>query len=146
MALSASNASDRARQLIALSVRLGERLVSETQSLAAHRPQDIYDGIEETRNLSNLYRHETLRIKADPTLLDGLPAVDKQALREATELFQARLHKYELAVNAAKTVTEGIINAVAQDLSAQRNQSATYGARGRTRDSGPQTLNFGKNA
>lgn len=40
MALAAANATERARQLIALTTRLGERLVSETASLQARRPQD----------------------------------------------------------------------------------------------------------
>jgi len=146
MALAAANATERAQQMIALTTRLGERLVSDTASLAARRPQDIYEGIEETRKLSNLYRHESMRIKADPGLLEGLSAADKKALREATELFQERLHQYELAVNAAKAITEGIINAVAEDLSSRRNQVSPYGAKGRTLDTGPQSLNFGKKA
>ncbi len=146
MALAAANATERAQQLIVLTARLGERLVSETASLAARRPQDILEGIEETRNLSNLYRHESMRIKADPTLLAGLSPADKKTLREATELFQERLHKYELAVNAAKTITEGIISAVAEDMSSRRRQTSPYGARGRTLDTGPQSLNFGKKA
>ncbi|CAL4867402.1 hypothetical protein MMA231_01655 [Asticcacaulis sp. MM231] len=146
MALSAASPSDRATQLIALTIRLGERLVGETACLEAHRPQDIYEGIEETRNLSNLYRHELMRIKSDPSLLNGLTANEKKALREATELFQERLHRYELAVTAAKTVTEGIISAVAEDLSARRTQNSPYGARGRRVVTGPQSFNFGKNA
>lgn len=146
MALAAANATERARQLIALTSRLGERLVAETASLLARRPQDIFEGIEETRNLSNLYRHESMRIKADPSLLEGLSPADKKTLREATELFQDRLHKYELAVNAAKTITEGIISAVADDLNSRRKQTSPYGAKGRTLDTGPQSLNFGKKA
>ncbi|MEI9902708.1 MAG: hypothetical protein WDN06_01030 [Asticcacaulis sp.] len=90
MALSAQNGSERARQLIALTVRLGERLERETAILEAHRPQDLYEGIEETRNLSNLYRHECTRIKMDPTLLDGMSPAEKQALKTATELFNER--------------------------------------------------------
>jgi hypothetical protein len=146
MALAASNPTDRARQMIALSTRLGERLEAETVCLLAQRPQDIYEGIEETRNLSNLYRHESMRIKGDPSLLQGISAADKKALRQATELFQDRLHKYGLAVNAAKTITEGVISAVAEDLNARRKQSSLYGAKGRTLDTGPQSLNFGRKA
>ncbi len=146
MGLMAENPSDRARQILALTTRLGERLVRETEILRSHRPQDLLEGIEETRTLSNLYRHESMRIKADPSLLAGISAVEKTALRDATVLFNERLHLYELAVSAAKTVTEGIISAVAEDLNTQRNQATTYGAGGRTRDTGPQSLNYGKRA
>jgi hypothetical protein len=144
MALSAQNGSDRARQLLALTLRLGDRLAHEIEVLEAHRPQDLHDRIEETRQLSNLYRLETARIKADPTLLGGMTPDDKSALRAATVVFQERLHRYEHAVNAAKTVTEGIIAAVAEDLNKIRNQATTYGARGRTSDAGPQSLSYGR--
>ena len=146
MALSANSGSERARQLITLTQRLGERLVQETISLEAHRPQDIYTGIEETRQLSNMYRHESLRIKMDKSLLEGITPAEKRELREATELFQARLHRYELAVNAARLVTEGIIEAVAKDLNAIRSRGMTYGARGRTIEAPTQSLNYGKSA
>ncbi|MBW8880093.1 MAG: flagellar basal-body protein FlbY [Asticcacaulis sp.] len=146
MALSAQNSSYRARQLLALTVRLGERLQHDTDVLEAHRPQDLAGEIAETQQLSNLYRLETARIKADPSLLGGLTAPEKQALREATATFQERLHRYEHAVNAAKTVTEGVIAAVAEDLNRLRNQAATYGALGKTSNTGPQSLNYGRTA
>ena len=146
MALSANSGSERARQMLALTKRLGDRLAAETLVLLAHRPQDLYAGMDETRSLSNLYRHETQRIKSDPSLLDGMSAAEKKALHEATEVFQGHLRRYELAVGAAKTITEGIIAAVAKDISARKSQNLTYGARGRTVASGPQSLNYGHRA
>lgn len=146
MALSAHTPSDRARQLLALTARLADRLLRDTAVLEAHRPQDLHADVQETQQLSNLYRLESARIKADPSLLSGLTPDEKKDLREATIVFQERLHRYEHAVIAAKTVTEGIIAAVAEDLSRLRNQAATYGARGRTADIGPQSMNFVRSA
>ncbi len=146
MALTANNSSERALQILALTQRLSERLQREAEILEAHRPQDLYEGLEETRQLSNLYRHESARIKADPSLLAGLKPAEKTALRLATEAFQANLRRYELAVNAAKTITEGIISAVAEDLNTRRSASATYGPRARTISTGPQSLNYGYKA
>ena len=146
MALSANNGSERARQLIILTRRLSERLDHETALLRAHRPQDLFDGIEETRALSNLYRHESARVKADIGLLSGMTPQEQKDLREATSAFQTRLQSYEQAVNAAKTITEGIISAVAADLSAMRAQNMTYGPRAKTIVQGPQSLNFGHKA
>ncbi len=143
MGLSAQTGSERARQLTALTVRLGERLERESDALEAHRPQDLYDGIEETRTLSNLYRHECTRIRMDPGLLKGMSEAEKLALRAATEVFNTKLRRYEHAVGAAKTVTEGIIAAVAQDLDAARRQGSTYGPKAVTARQGPQSLNFG---
>lgn len=144
--LSAQNPSDRARQLLALTQRLTDRLADETEMLEAHRPQDLFSGIEETRSLSNLYRFETARVKADPSLLAGITIQEKQALREATEKFNDRLAHYDRAVMAAKAVTEGIISAVADDLSSQKARTATYGSHGRTYATGPQSFNLGRTA
>jgi hypothetical protein len=142
--LSAQTPSDRATQLLALTRRLTDRLVGDTAVLEAHRPQDLIGGIEETRSLSNLYRMETARIKADPSLLSGISDKEKSALRDATELFDQALAHYERAVIAAKTITEGIVAAVADDLNSQAKKTATYGAHGRTSNNGPQTLNLGR--
>ncbi len=146
MAISAQNPSDRASQLLALTQRLTKRLIDETVMLEAHRPQDLFAGIEETRNLSNMYRIETIRIKADPSLLAGITAQEKQALFDATKTFHDHLARYERAVVAAKTVTEGIISAVADCMNTAKSTVMTYGAKGRTQATGPQSLNYGKMA
>jgi len=144
MALSAQNPSDRARQLLTLTERLTQRLVEETAVLEAHRPQDLYDRLEETRNLSNLYRIESMRVKADPSLLKGISPREKQALFEATQAFHEQLARYDRAVNAAKTITEGIVAAIADDMNTRRAGNMTYGARGHTRSAGPQSLGTGR--
>jgi hypothetical protein len=144
MALSAQNPSDRARQLLALTRRLTQRLAEETLVLEAHRPQDLHDRLEETRNLSNLYRIESMRVKADPGLLKGISPQEKQALFEATQAFHEQLAHYDRAVNAAKIVTEGIVAAIADDMNSRRAGNMTYGARGHTRPTGPQSLGSGR--
>jgi hypothetical protein len=144
--ISARDPSDRARQLLALTQRLADRLKTDTAVLEAHRPQDLAASIEETRTLSNLYRFETARIKADPKLLTGITPEEKQRLIDATQLFQDNLSRYEHAVSAAKTVTEGIVAAVAEEMQSSRVSTTTYGARGTTRNTGPQSLNIGKSA
>lgn len=144
MALSAQNPSDRARQLLALTERLTQRLAEETAVLEAHRPQDLQDRLEETRNLSNLYRIESMRVKADPSLLKGISLQEKQALFRATEAFHEQLAHYDRAVNAAKTVTEGVVAAIAEDMNTRRAGTMTYGARGHTRATGPQSLGSGR--
>ena len=146
MALSAQNPSDRAAQLLALTNRLAQRLADETVMLEAHRPQDLFNGIEETRMLSNLYRHETTRIKADPSLLAGITQAEKVALLEATQAFHDNLARYDRAVTAAKTITEGILTAVAEDMHSRKATTTIYGAQGRTRNSEPQSLNYSHNA
>ena len=74
MTLHATDADDRAQQMIALTERLTARLTEETLALEVRRPQAMAAGAEETMRLANLYRHESLRVRQDPSLLNGASA------------------------------------------------------------------------
>ena len=123
--------ADRARQLIALTERLTHRLAEETRCFEARRPQDAAPGVGETQELANLYRRETARLKTDRTLLDGLPSPDRDALIAATQAFEAVLARHQRALEAAKTITEGLVQAIAQEVASARAQGTGYGAGGR---------------
>jgi hypothetical protein len=142
MSIYAKDGSDRAEQLLTLTLRLHDRLQAETEALEAHQAHTILSGIEETRDLSNLYRFETARVKKDPGLLDGISAAQKTALKSATETFQVLLLRHAKAVEAAKVVTEGLIAAIATEASRSQQSTATYGPGALKRQSGPQSLNI----
>jgi hypothetical protein len=138
----AKDGSDRAGQLLTLTLRLHDRLQAETEALETHQAQNILSGIEETRELSNLYRFETARVKKDPSLLDGISGSQKAELKSATEAFQSLLERHAKAVEAAKVVTEGLIAAVAAEASRNQQANATYGPSALKRQAGPQSLNI----
>ncbi len=127
MTLHATDADDRAEQMITLTERLISRLTAETQALEARRPQVMAAGAEETLRLANLYRHESLRIRHDPSLLNGARAVLKTRLIQVTIAFQAILARHGRAVTAAKSLTEGLVHAIASEVAAQRGRAAGYG-------------------
>lgn len=108
MSLSVRDSDDRAEQLITLTERLSERLSLETSALEAHRPLDIRDSVEETRKLSAIYRQESARLKADPSLLSGISPTHKARLRQVTEAFVAMSERHAHAVEAARSVSEGL--------------------------------------
>lgn len=143
MSISARDADDYAAQLLALTERLTERLSGETEALEAHRPLDIRESVEETRNLSALYRQESARLKADPSRLKGLSASHKQSLRKATEAFVSISERHARAVEAAKTISEGLMKAIADSLNETRKPSLTYGPGASIKDRTPQSLNYG---
>ena len=132
MALLAHDAADRVQQLTALTERLTGRLAEESAAFEARRPQDATASLEETARLANLYRHESARIKADPGLIAAAPAAQRARLAEATRAFEAALSRHARALEAAKTITEGIVQAVAREVAAARASGAGYGASGRT--------------
>jgi len=142
MSIYAKGGSDRAEQLLTLTRRLHDRLQNETEALEAHQAHDILSGIEETRDLSNLYRFETARVQKDPSLLDGISDTQKADLKTATVAFQTLLLRHARAVESAKTVTEGLIAAIAAEANRGQQANATYGPSALKRQNGQQSLNI----
>lgn len=143
MTLSAVDAEDRARQLIDLTERLTERLAEETRAFEAHRPQDAAAGSPETQRLANLYRHEASRVKREPVLIAGASPATRTRLMRATEAFDSVLARHGRAVAAARTVSEGIVQAIAKEVAAARASTSAYGpgARPGLGDASAITLN-----
>jgi len=127
MALAANDAADRVDQLIILTERLTDVIARQCQCFEQHRPIDAGQLMEEAGRLANLYRHESMRVRADPGLVISAPTELRQRLMRATEAFDAVLHRYGRAVDAARTVTEGLVRAIANEVANQREQLSGYG-------------------
>src|SRR4051794_19958495 len=127
MALAANDAADRVDQLTILTERLTDVIAMQCQCFEQHRPQDAARRMEDANRLANLYRHESTRVRADPALVMGAPAEMRQRLIRATEAFDAVLARHGRAVFAARTVTEGLVRAIGEEVASQREQLAGYG-------------------
>ena len=129
MALAAVDADDRITQLILLTERLTDLIAKEAQAFESRRPHEAAQYVEETAKLANLYRHESMRVKANIALVEAARLELRQRLIRATEAFDAVLARQARAVNAARVVTEGLVRAVAEEIANQRAApAATYGA------------------
>ncbi len=127
MALAAVDADDRVEQLLALTERLTAMLGRETRAFESRKPHEAAETIEETGRLANLYRHESARIRREPALVAGASPAARVRLMDATVGFEAVLARHERALSAAKTVTEGLVRAVAEEVASTRNPAAGYG-------------------
>ena len=127
MAISATDAADRVDQLIVLTERLTELIALDAQAFEQRRPQDAASNIEETSRLANVYRHESARVRANPGLIAGAPLAQRTRLIRATEAFDAVLARQGRALEAAKTVTEGLVRAIADEVASQRSGAGGYG-------------------
>lgn len=145
MALFADDAHDRVDQLIALTERLTERLAEETRAFETRRPQDVVPGLEETQRLANVYRHESARVKADRSLIAGAELKQRMALMRVTEAFEAVLARHGRAVEAARTVSEGLVQAIAAEV-AQARAPARYGAGGVAADGDLRAVTLNRQA
>ena len=127
MALAAHDATDRAEQLIILTQRLTAALRAEINAYEARDFDAVRAGQGETLTLANLYRHESQKIKGNPDLLADLAPPLKQTLIETTELFNATLEQHIMTVDAVKRLSEGLVQVIANEISAQRTQNLSYG-------------------
>jgi hypothetical protein len=129
MALSATDATDRVEQLTILTERLTELIALEAQAFEQGRPQDAAAQLDETSRLANVYRHESARVRANPSLVASAPMALRTRLIRATEAFDAVLARQGRALEAAKTVTEGLVRAIADEVASQRAGASGYGPR-----------------
>ena len=130
MAIAAHDSTDRVEQLIILTERLTELIAEQALAFEQRRPQDAATLLDETSRLANLYRHESSRVRADPQMVEGASVKLRARLVRATEGFDAVLARQGRAIEAARTVTEGLVRCIADEVAAQRTQGSTYGASG----------------
>jgi L-lactate utilization protein LutC len=128
MALSAETAGDRVEQLILLTERLTALVALEAQAFENRRPQDAALHVGETSKLANVYRHESAKVRANPDMVATASLTQRTRLIRATEAFDAVLARQGRALEAAKTVTEGLVRAIAEEVANQRQKGVSYGA------------------
>ena len=140
MALHADDATDRVEQLVTLTERLTGFMLEDLRDLEARKTPTLARA-EELGRLANIYRHESARVRRDPAMVSSAPAADRARLKAATERFEATLARHSGAVDAARTVSEGLVRAIAESMTASRPAASGYGPRGRKLDSPPLAYN-----
>lgn len=118
------------RRLTSLTERLAARLRSETNAYASRRAHEVAAGLAETQDLANLYRRESAQLKASPGLLSQAPATERMALVRATEAFESVLENHSRTVEAARTISEGLVRTIAHEVAAARAMGTGYVASG----------------
>lgn len=130
MAIAAADATDRVEQMIILTDRLTDLIAQQASHFESRRTGEAAAMQEEVSRLANLYRHESMRVRADPGLVASAPADARERLVRATEAFDSVLARQGRAIDAARTVSEGLVKAIAEEVAAQRTQTSVYGAAG----------------
>jgi hypothetical protein len=120
----------RIQELIQLTERLTALVAEQAQAFEAGRPQDAAGNMEETSRLAMLYWQESQSLHDNPAPIAALPRRERLKLIQATEAFDAVMARQGRALSAAKTVTEGLVHAIAEEIATQRGSNATYGASG----------------
>ena len=124
-------ADERVEAMLALTEQLTGLLVLDCQAFEAHRPQDVAERSAETARLANLYRHESARIRQDPSSTKAAAPALRKRLMQSAEALDSVLARHGRALHAAKTINEGLVHAIAREVSSQRGaNAASYGPGG----------------
>ncbi len=125
-----SDAIDRATQLLAMTQRLVSLIEVEIEALKARRVLGTSTDWEEKERLVHAWRIEVSKVKADPGLIGGIPDKLKADLRTAAKALEDGLEAHALALMATKTVTEGLVRSIANEIASARSAPAAYGRSG----------------
>lgn len=125
-----SDSVDRATQLLAMTQRLVSLVEAEIEALRTRKLQGPSTEWDEKERLVHAWRIEVSKIKAEPTLLAGIPADLKTSLRNAAQALEDGLEAHANALMATKSVTEGLVRSIAAEIASSRSAPAAYGRSG----------------
>lgn len=128
--ISASDPADRADQMIAVGRRLIDLVGQEAVALTERRIAPPAATMEEKERLAHAWRIEVQRIRDNPGLIAGLDADRREALKAVSVELDRQLNRHAQALGAMKTVTEGLIKRIAEEIAAARKGPAGYGRSG----------------
>ncbi|MET0546791.1 MAG: flagellar basal body protein [Caulobacterales bacterium] len=127
MTLLAESPTDRAEQLVSLSTRLTELLDLETAAFNRQGNVLAPNLADEKNQLANTYRLELMRIAQDRSLIAGAPAAVRASLEKATRRLQESVKENSRAVLKVKTVSEGLVKAIGDEIAKNRGSPVGYG-------------------
>lgn len=118
---------DRALAAASLGRRLGELVAEENELLKLRRPSELVASDEEKQRLTNAYEIEVQALKGDPTGLAALAPEILAGLRAATGYFQDQLEEHRRLVQAARVITEKLLNRVSEQAGRRDKPVMNYG-------------------
>jgi hypothetical protein len=130
MALVANTPAERAEQLALVTERLAALIAEETARIDARQPLAEGPAADEKSRLANAYRMELARLQQEPEPLKGAPEPLLRRLRESTTTLHEILARHEIALSAVRVVSEGLVQAMAEEVVRQQSGAANYSAGG----------------
>lgn len=119
--------SARVARLIEVTKSLSVLIDEETAALKARKIRDAAKLHDKKIKLSNAYAADLSVIKANPLLVDRVPAEEVKRLKSTIGALSTRLEENRRLLAAARSVSEGLIRSVAK-ISAKKSAPVTgYG-------------------
>ena len=125
--MSAADETAMLEKVVELTDRLTALLAAQARAFEQHRPQDAAASLAEVTRLTIDYRAGSAHVRAHPQLVETAAPELRRRLLAATEAFEAVLERQGRALAASKTITEGLVKAVAEEIAARRGVGQAYG-------------------
>jgi hypothetical protein len=115
-------------QLLAMSNRIGNAIATDIEALEGGKFDALSTGDPEIEKLCLIYGREVTALKASGGI-KGAPAPLLAALKESGARLKSLLKRHGLLVGAMRHASEGIVQAVAEEVEKTRARKAPYGAK-----------------
>jgi hypothetical protein len=109
-------------------VRLRDILEEENILLAENKPEAFSENLGEKTRLVGQYNQQMSLIKSNPEIYKTYPESDIISLKAASENFYQVLDAHFRKLSTVKTVTEGLVKSVADEVIRKKSPSNAYTA------------------
>ena len=114
-------------RMFATTARLIEIVDQETAAIQNHRPQDIFELQAEKASLASSYAMGVQEISSRTAEIDRVPLEPLKTLKNAVAHLHKQLELNANALQAAASVSQGLIQAVAESMAERYNPTTGYG-------------------
>ncbi|WP_373086661.1 hypothetical protein [Sneathiella sp.] len=115
-------------ELVQVITRLSDILEAENSLLTQSKTQEFSANLAEKSRLVAIYNQQMTLIKNDPVTYKTFPAVDIENLKDISEKFYAILDAHFRKLSTVKTVTEGLVKSVAEEVAKKKTPPSGYTA------------------
>ncbi len=109
--------------------RLGDILEEENRLLENHKPDGFKVTLDEKTRLVAIYNQQMSLIKTNPEAYKAFPKADIDRLKQTSEAFYAILDQHFRKLSTARTVTEGLVKSVADEIAKKKAPPSAYTSR-----------------
>ncbi|MBL4906927.1 MAG: hypothetical protein JKX94_05690 [Sneathiella sp.] len=108
--------------------RLCQILDFENELMTLKNPKAMTEHQAEKSRLVAIYNQQMVLIKANPERYKRFPQAEINRLKETSELFYEALDAHFRKLSTVKTVTEGLVKSVAEEVAKRKAPPQTYTA------------------
>ncbi|MFZ1989396.1 MAG: hypothetical protein WAW96_06435 [Alphaproteobacteria bacterium] len=118
---------ERVVQLIMLTESLAQIIDQEVDLLSKRRPSSLAEYQEEKTKLAKAYASEMTTFRKDRSLTKDVPEGLLQDLKSSTAKLRTKLDKQTTVLTGLKTVSEKMVQAIANEVAKTRAPDTSYG-------------------